>query len=405
MIRFLTLLKNDIKVFIRDWKAMTLLIVMPVLFISLFVYVLSSYINKTSFVDPFAVALVDREDSAQTRILVKQLEGIELFREILRVDEDEAADLLSKNKIAAEIIVPDKFSDSILSGENKPVKVIGNKSMPLQAFITKNIIQSASNLLSASESALNTIDHFDIKAKINSKDIVKDYDESMTKLLMDALSRNEIYSEVEASPSLDLTPAEYFTSGLIIIFLMFAGMPAMKMLVWERSYGVSRRLAATPVKTYQIILSKFIVALMLSIIQFAVIIAATSIFFHNYWGAPIGSILKVFGGIILAVSAWSVFVSAISKTTAAADAIGNLGILLMAVVGGSIYPLYSMPEFIRQISKFTINRWGMDGFMVLFSGNYGLSVDRYVTPLIAMAAVLLFIATAILALRRRRNHI
>ncbi|MDP4095111.1 MAG: ABC transporter permease, partial [Bacillota bacterium] len=400
-IRFLTLLKNDIKLFFKDWKAVILLLVMPVLFIALFIYVLTPYINKTSFVDPFPVALVDKEDTAQTRVLSRQLDEIELFSEVLRVNDSEARELLGQNRAAAEIIIPQGFSESILSGENKPVTVIGNKAMPLQAYVAKNVVQTATDLLSASESALNTIDHFGSKAGINGKVRSKDYDDSMTQLLINALSRKEIFSEVQNSSQFDLTPAEYFTSGLIIIFLMFAGMPAMKMLVWERNYGISRRLASTPAKPYQIILSKFIVSILLSILQFAVIVAATAVFFHNYWGAPLKNILYIFAAIILAVSAWSVFVSAISKTTAAADAIGNLGILLMAVVGGSIYPLSSMPDFIKSISKFTINRWAMDGFMVLFSGDNSLSVTGYALPLLAIGGVLLVAALGVMKVRGR----
>lgn len=401
MVQFLALLKNDIKLFIRDWKALALLILMPVLFISLFVYVLTPYINKTSFVDPFAIALVDKENSTQTRVLSRQLDELKIFKEVLRVDDRQARELMARNEISAEVIIPEGFSESILSGENKPVTVIGNRATPLQAFITRNIIQSACNLLSASESALNTIDYFGVKAGIRYADRVRDYDDSMTKLLIEALSRNEIYSEIESSPVFDLTPAEYFTAALVIIFLMFAGMPAMKMLVWERNYGISRRLVSTPVKSYQIILSKFIISVILSIIQFAIIIAATALLFKNYWGAPVRNILFVFGGIIFAVSAWSVFVSSIAKTTAAADAIGNLGILLMAVVGGSIYPLSSMPDFIRSISKFTINRWAMDGFMVLFSGDDALSVAGYVWPLLAMGGVLLAAAVGVMKVKRR----
>jgi ABC-2 type transport system permease protein len=227
------------------------------------------------------------------------------------------------------------------------------------------------------------------------------FNESTMKFFVEALSRNEMFSQVEAAPQHNVSAIEYFTASLIVIFLMFAGMPGMKMLVTERSTGVTRRLIASPVRVWQIILSKLLVSVLLSAIQFSVIIILTSVVFKSYWGAPVKSILLLFAGIIFAVSAWSVFVSAIATTPASADIIGNLGILLMAIIGGSIYPLSSMPEFVRIISRFTITRWGMDGFMVVFSGNDALSVTGYVYPLLIMGLVLFGLATGIMKLARR----
>jgi ABC-2 type transport system permease protein len=109
----------------------------------------------------------------------------------------------------------------------------------------------------------------------------------------------------------------------------------------------------------------------------------------------------LFGAIILVVSAWSVFVASISSSPASADVIGNLGILLMAVVGGSIYPLSSMPGFMRGLSRLTINRWAMDGFMVLFSGNDAAGTGIYSLVLVMMACVLMTASILIMKFVRR----
>lgn len=394
------MLKNDIKLFFNDWKAVILLIITPFLFISFFVYALSPYLNKSNFIEPFAVALVDKEDTAQTRILGRQLTEIRIFKEVLRVDEVRAKELIAGNKVAAAIIIPEGFSDSVAIGENKPVTVIGNRAMPLQSFVVKNLMQSAANLVSASQSAINTIYYYNQKAGLRGEELEKEYNDSTMKFFLEALSRNEIFSQVEASPVFDLTPMEYFTAALVVVFLMFAGMPGMKMLVSERSYGLTRRLMASPAGMWQTILSKFIVSLILSVIQFSIIIILTSLAFRNYWGAPAQNILLLFGGVIFAVSAWSIFVSSVSRTPASADVIGNLGILLMAVIGGSIYPLSSMPEFVRTLSKLTINRWAMEGFLIIFSGNEAISVVNHVYALLAIGLAFLALSVGVLKIGR-----
>jgi ABC-2 type transport system permease protein len=180
-------------------------------------------------------------------------------------------------------------------------------------------------------------------------------------------------------------------------------MPGMKALVYERSSGITRRISTSSVKLWQIIISKLAVSIMLTTIQFIVIIFLTAIFFKNYWGAPLKSLLFLYVGVVFAISAWSIFVSSVSRTPAAADIIGNLGILLMAVVGGSIYPLSSMPEFIRSISKLTINRWAMDGFMVIFSGNDRINVLPDIYPLLLIGVVLLSASLLILKHAQRSD--
>ena len=183
--------------------------------------------------------------------------------------------------------------------------------------------------------------------------------------------------------------------------MMFAGMPAMKLLVTEKSEGVTERLYAAPVSMLSVVLSKLLVSALLLLIQFGIIIIFTSTVFNNYWGAPIKNVIMLFTGLIFAVSAWSIFVASISTTPASADIIGNLGILLMAIVGGNIYPLSSMPLAVRNISRFTISRWAMDGFMVLFSGNDAASTFVYTLALTLIGLVLFIVSAGIMKFSKR----
>jgi len=401
MTPFLTLLKNDIRLFLKDWKACVLLLAAPLLFISYFTYVLTPYLNKSSFIEPFPVALVDLENTAQTRMLENQLKEISLFSEIRRLDEDSAIAQLSDKEVGGIIILPPDLTTSISLGENKPVTVVGNSAMPLQAYVVKNVVQSAANLVSAAQSAIITIYHYDREAGLSGAELDARYNNAIMEYFLEALARNEIFLDAGDGSAYSLTPVEYFTAALIVVFMMFAGMPAMKMLTMERSAGITRRLSGTPVRAWMVPLSKLIVSVLLLILQFGIIIVFTSMVFNNYWGAPVKNILMLFGAIILAVSAWSVFVASVASSPASADVIGNLGILLMAVVGGSIYPLASMPGFMRGLSTLTINRWAMDGFMVLFSGNDAAGTGLHSLVLAVMAFILMAVSILIMKFARR----
>ena len=401
MTSFLALLKNDTRLFLRDWKACVLLLVTPLLFITFFTYALSPLLEKSSFIEPFSIALVDLENTTQTRMLTKQLEEIEIFSEILRSDEDTAMEKLSDKSVGAVVILPQELTTSIAAGENRPVTVIGSSAMPLQAYIVKNVMQSAANLVSAAQSAIITIYRYDTAAGLSGAELDNRYHHAITEYFLEALARNEVFSQEEAENGNTLTPVEYFTAALIVVFMMFAGMPGMKMLVTERGEGILRRMQASPVRMWKVVLSKLLVSIVLLTLQFSIIAVFTSVFFNNYWGAPVKNILMLFGAMVLAVSAWSVFAASVSTSPASADMIGNLGILLMAVLGGNIYPLTSMPGWIRGISRLTISRWAMDGFMVLFSGNDAASTAVYSFALAMMGLAFVVLSAFVMKFLRR----
>ncbi len=401
MSSFAVLLKNDIRLYVRDWKACILLLAAPVLFIYFFTSVLSPYINESSFIEPFPIAVVDMEDTTQTRMLIRQIEEIGIFSEIVRLKETDAIEELSDEHIGGIIIIPQNFTESIAAGENKPVTVIGSSSMPLKAYVVKNVVQSAANLVSAAQSAIIAIYHYDKAAGLSGKELDTRFNNAVADFFLASLARNEVFADSEEAPQYSLTPVEYFTAALIVIFMMFAGMPAMKLLVTEKSEGVTERLYAAPVSMLSVVLSKLLVSALLLLIQFGMIIIFTSTVFNNYWGAPIKNVIMLFTGLIFAVSAWSIFVASISTTPASADIIGNLGILLMAIVGGNIYPLSSMPLAVRNISRFTISRWAMDGFMVLFSGNDAASTFVYTLALTLIGLVLFIVSAGIMKFSKR----
>lgn len=402
MVSFAALLKNDIRLILRDWKACVLLLAAPLLFISFFTYALSPYLEKSSFIEPFPIALVDKENTTQTRMLIHQIEDIGIFSHVIVMDEEDALRYLADKEVGGVIIIPEDFTNSVAIGENRPVTVVGNGVMPLQAYIVKNTAQSAANLVTAAQGAINTIWHYDNKAGLSDSELDARFNEAVMDYMLTALARTAVFESVEAENGSSVTPAEYFTAALIVVFMMFAGMPGMKMLVSERAGGITARLAATPVRMWKVVLSKLLVSIMLLVIQFGVIILMTSRLFNNYWGAPVRDVLILFGAIILAVSAWSVFTASISPTPASADIIGNLGILLMAVLGGSIYPLTSMPESIRRISVLTINRWAMEGFMVLFSGSSVTDTGTHAMVLALMALILFAVSAFMIRFARRR---
>jgi len=386
----------DFKRFFKDLQAILLLIAVPVLFISVMGTVFAPYMEKTAFLDPFKIVVVDNEKSQYTDILIRQLEQIDIFEKVIRTDEDIARRLIQEDEIAAALVIPESFTTNMARGINLPVKVIGNRARPLQSRLVKTLAESAANSVSAGQSAINTIYYFNEIAGMDEQELYEKFESSVMDVFLKALSRLDVFRKVSAFQTYDVTPFEYYTAALLPVFMLFAGMPAVKMMVEEKKSGLTVRLRSTPAKFWHSIISKLLLTCLLNIIQFSIIITFSVRFFGSFWNIDPGSLLILLSGLIFSVSCWSVFISCIPTSFAAVDLVSYVGILFMSVISGGIYPLHLLPPVIRNLSLLTVTRWAMDGFLAIFSGWKNVNMWQYAVPLYAIGAGLL--AAAILAL-------
>ncbi|KGX87400.1 ABC transporter permease [Pontibacillus litoralis] len=106
------------------------------------------------------VAIVDEDQTFETKALVKQLSNEEDIQEVLQlttVDEAEARTMFASGDTPAIIHIPADFTSSLRAGENTPLRVITNQHTPLQANMVELLLSSGSQYISASQSAVNTV--------------------------------------------------------------------------------------------------------------------------------------------------------------------------------------------------------------------------------------------------------
>ena len=78
------------------------------------------------------------------------------------------------------------------------------------------------------------------------------------------------------------------------------------------------------------------------------------------------------------------FVAAVARTERMADALQNFGIQIMAFLGGCQYPFYLFPPVLDTISRLTITRWGLDGYLLLMQGQAWTASSRQAAIIAAM---------------------
>jgi ABC-2 type transport system permease protein len=412
--RIFTIVKNDMKLFFSDWKAIVMFFGLPFTFVSLFILSLSSILDNNKFINSFNIAIVDKENTLESRMLINQFlstegkdsalsDDAESLVSFIKTDEDTALDLLDKGEAEGIIVIPEDFVFSMSVGENKPLKVITNPNKPLVSSVIKNYMQSYSDIISASQNGIMTAYVYYKKADPSEDFYEKKYSEAITRFSLKALSRNEAFTWKNISYIPDVTKYEYFTAALLVVFIMFSGIMGIKFTASEKQLGINARLNISPLKDIEFIISRLITVFILSLLQFLSIIIPGGLIFNIYLRGSFLYMMIMFIITVFTVSACAVFIAAIAPTPIAADLAGSLGTLLMAAVGGSIYPLISLPDSVKYLSYFTINRWAAHGFLEIFSGNITSAFYIDAAVLIVMGLVYLALSIPFLKLVRVKD--
>lgn len=398
---FASFILNDIKIFFGDWKAVVILVTLPVFFILVISYALGPLIAADSLVEPFTISISDNENTTGSKLLIAQISDLDLFKRIeMAASDEEAIELVEENTAAAAVIIPKGLITSVMAEKNYDIKVYGNARMPLRADLVRTLLESAVSMVSSGQAGINTVYDFCKDAGLEGAELEKYYLEIQDEIMAFAAARRVVAVRSQALPGVEATPLEYYISSLITVFLMFGGLSTIKLLVRERNSGVLRRLAASPASPLSSVLSKLIITFIVGTMQFIAVALPGIIILESAMKVDPLFTLLMFVSVMFAVSCWSLMVSSVSKTTAAADTGGSLSILLMAVLGGCIYPLTRLPEAVRFVSRFTITGQAMKGFMELFSEPQAANLLGFMLPVWLLGIVMLALSYAVLKLRR-----
>lgn len=398
---FLTIFKNDLKIMVKDIKALLLLLILPVFTVSIFASALTPLLEHNKFIEPFKLVLVDNDKSPWTGLLASQLRNLDIIEKIIFTDESEAIRLIENEEAAAAIIIPENLSESVDHWEPQAGKVLGSSTKYLESRLVKNIGFVGSNTVSSGLASLSVIYDVGTEKGWALEEAMDEINKAFNAFVNLVLNRKALISE-EKSDKRGTDPVIYYAMSLMAVFIMFSSIPCMRLLTDERRLGILSRLNASPVRTLQTAASKLLLSFLISTVQFTVIMIFVRIVGGSFVTSSIAGMIPVFLATSFAAGAFSIFVASISSTGSAADLIANLSILLMAIAGGSLYPLSSLPAICRDLSVLTINRWASQGFLNVI---YGGDIRQTLTSAGILAAMALFYsasASFVLGIRRRR---
>lgn len=389
------ILKKDLRIFFTDKKALFLALLLPVGLITLFAFAFGGVANDDeSTSSPVHVLFSDSDQTDASKNIIAQLDSIPGL-EFSEASKEEALNKIKSGDEIAAVIISKGFDDSLTEGNNIPVELLYDQSRAMEVSILQNLLIGELSEISGKQNknrgiGLMVENLFPMMPQ-SSKDTMtqtfirqSEIAEKETKLV----TMTSVVGDEESNWGLIQAVA-----GTAIMMLLFSVSALGQSLLEEKENGVLKKLLQSPLNPSSIMFGKMLTATVVSIFQLTVMFTFSWLAFGLDIFINLPALFIMIFATALACSAFGVFLSSIVTTKKQADSLGTILILFMSGIGGSMIPLYIMPEFMQNLAVVTVNYWGIQGFYDIFWRKEGLdAIAQNVVVLIGITAGILAIS-------------
>lgn len=386
---------KDIRLFLTASGIISLML--PVLVAAALLFGLNDTQSTDMSVQPFDIAVYDRDDTIMSKTLISQLENVDLISKVrccTEKDFEGHADFLTADgslavndgffnapffdKCAVVMVLPKDFFYDAYTGDEDAVRVILNGDMPLESSLASSMAASVSGILKSERAAWHAAYSLKSGGEFDQADFESFCNDSAGTILDNALGRLNVFEQNDITSEIKTNIRSAFFACSASMLMLFVSVGVLKTLPDERKLGLYDRYCSLGGSLFQLILSKFI----------------TAVLFCAIGVLPLCLLLKsdILGGVFLLPAAFTACFSlmlALTKLTRRTESfmlIGGIVTAFSLLFGGVIYPAKLFPKFAKQISMLTVPKH-------LLSGLEHAGIRASVLPLaiISIACIVVFI--------------
>lgn len=195
----------------------------------------------------------------------------------------------------------------------------------------------------------------------------------------------------------------HVVAGTSVMMLLFSVAGIGGSLLDEKSEGMLKKLLCAPVHPNSILYGKMVYANIISIIQLMIMF----IFGWLVFGLPILHYLPSIAIMILATayacSSFGIVLASFARSRQQVQGLSTVIVLVMSGIGGSMIPVFMMPDIMQKIAVITVNYWGIQGFYDIFLEHLPITNITFLSKVL----ILILIGTSLnfLAFRMFRRNI
>ncbi len=393
MQRILDITIKDIIQIMRNRLTFLFMLIMPIAFTILFGLAFGGS-GKTPD-SRLPVGYLDQDGS----VLSEDLRNLLNASTVLRLDETpgrsetDLATLTQKGKLAAAIVVPPGYGDSLRSGN--PIK-LGLHADPSQ--ISTTTVES--EILVVSQRLMSAVRTANITAKISNDPAA--FDPALSAALaawQDPPIRVSVTSGVSAAPqSQNMMSMAHSSPGMMLQFGIAGLLTSATVIVNERKTRSLQRLLTTATSRFQILAGHYLAIFSMVFIQFLILIIFGQIMKVDYLRVPLATLLVALVTAVC-IAALGLLIGVIAKSEEQAIIFSLIPMFVLSGLGGAWVPLEITGAAFQAVGHVSPVAWAMDGFKNIVAR--GLGFNSILLPAAAlMGYALLFFGLALWRFRK-----
>lgn len=378
---------KDLLITLKDKKSIALIILMPIVLIFVLGLGLSNVFNKTTSVtiNKFDVAVADKDNgkySAEFKDLLKSKEMSKMMN-LKTMSEVSAKDKVKNDQLPVLIVIPKGYSKNIEAGEKANIEIYYDPASNLDAKTVESFVKSYTSTVSSIQAAAyasnGQLKNYKLDGRMILSKLVSQTEEKTSKLSESSLKAKD-----------KLSAMQYYSAAMLAMYILFVGSLGTSSMLQEREDGTFNKLFTTTTSKFEILSGKVFGVFFLGIFDVVILIAFTKLIFNVSWGNSLPGLIVLSLAMIFAACGFSIFLSLIFKTSKSVSLTSAVIIMIMAFIGGSMYPLSQMPAIMQNASKSMLNNWALRGYLsLMMGGNFGSIVIPSIVLLVIGILLLL----------------
>lgn len=259
--------------------------------------------------------------------------------------ESEAREAVESGDVAAAFLIPDDFDTS----DDPTITVVGDAAAPDEVQVAREVAEAFA------------AEHRRVELAVTAAVEQGAEDAGGGELAAEAAAADPAVAVVEDDEVRwrELDSATGYAAGAAVFFLVFATTPGMVSVFEERRNGTMTRLAAAPISTATVLLSKYASTVLVGLASMAIVAVASTALFGADWGAP-GVVAALVVAVVLAVAGITAAVAAFAGSAEQATNWVTVVGMLLGLLGGTLFPVTQLGAF-APLSYLTPHRWFLDG--------------------------------------------
>lgn len=380
MTQFGNLIRKDVRRSLRSPAGVLLQMAIPLAISMIFGVVFSP--SRGGDVIRFRLLLSDEDGSFASQFIQSSFTQGDLAKmvDLQKTDTPTGRKLMNEGGASAMLIIPKGFGDDLLDGRPVTLRLIKNPSESILPEVAADIVKSVavvadygSRVLNAPLRALRTLgDGEDFPSEsewLGVSAAMRIALERVHRYVMPPVVKIEAVKSAEQRKETgDFNYFALFLPGMALMGLLFIANHCLRDLAQEMDSGRLRRIFTAPVGPGVVLGAKLAYAFFLTFLSFGIMSAVGVALFGMRPRLPW---LYLAGGLVSAAACTGVMALVYCLVSGAgrSEAVTSILIVVMCMLGGSYFPIESLPEYFAYPARATVNFWSIDLLRGGLSGN------------------------------------